>query len=54
VVREQALLKTRAGRCLTYTSFEEFLLAKVLVEGLRRAGSGADAGRGAQGAGIHG
>ena len=39
-VREyQALLKRHApGEAVNYTSFEEFLGAKVLVEGLRRAG----------------
>jgi ABC-type branched-subunit amino acid transport system substrate-binding protein len=41
VVREyQALLKKYApGELVNYTSFEQFLGAKVLVEGLRRAGS---------------
>ena len=40
VLREyQTLLaKYGAGQPITYTSFEEFLGAKVLVEGLRRAG----------------
>ena len=40
VVREyQALMQKYApGQALSYTSFEEFLGAKVLVEGLRRAG----------------
>lgn len=40
VVREyQALMKKYGGgEALSYTSFEEFLGAKVLVEGLRRAG----------------
>jgi branched-chain amino acid transport system substrate-binding protein len=40
VVREyQTLLKKYGGgEAITYTSFEEFLGAKVLVEGLRRAG----------------
>ncbi len=32
------LVKYGAGQPITYTSFEEFLGAKVLVEGLRRAG----------------
>lgn len=41
VVREyQALMKKYGGdQALSYTSFEEFLGAKVLVEGLRRAGA---------------
>ncbi len=41
VVREyQALMKKYgAGQAPSYTSFEEFLGAKVLVEGLRRAGA---------------
>lgn len=41
VVREyQALMqKYGRGQALSYTSFEEFLGAKVLVEGLRRAGA---------------
>jgi branched-chain amino acid transport system substrate-binding protein len=40
VVREYQTLmqKYGAGHALSYTSFEEFLGAKVLVEGLRRAG----------------
>jgi ABC-type branched-subunit amino acid transport system substrate-binding protein len=40
VVREYQLLmqKYGAGQAVSYTSFEEFLGAKVLVEGLRRAG----------------
>lgn len=40
VVREYQTLmqKYGAGQALSYTSFEEFLGAKVLVEGLRRAG----------------
>ena len=40
VVREYQVLmqKYGAGQAVSYTSFEEFLGAKVLVEGLRRAG----------------
>lgn len=37
---QRAMRKYAPGADLSYTSFEEFVGAKVLVEGLRRAGSG--------------